>query len=249
MRLRQIEPSVPWLPALLLVLCVASPGSAGVGSAVSNHTIVDTQAPLLQLEPLGEYPLFISGDIVSFTWQSDEDHPSADPDDYTATIWINQTIESELSWYPQIENFIWNWTVPEIQTSGCRLEVLARDAYGNTALAVSETFSILLATTDVPVPATVLNLNQPAPNPFNPATNVSFDLPAAATVELAVYDTRGHRVRTLMAGGLEAGHHTTRWDGLDQAGRPQPGGLYLFVMDAQTAGETRRLVRKAVLLP
>ncbi len=71
-------------------------------------------------------------------------------------------------------------------------------------------------------------LDQNYPNPFNPATTIRFALPARSAVNLAVYDTAGRLVRTLVNSDLPAGTHTFRWAGLDQNGRPAPSGIYLY---------------------
>ena len=64
-------------------------------------------------------------------------------------------------------------------------------------------------TTDSP-PATlqpqVLTLS---PNPFNPATEVSFDLPVDGPVTIRAYDTRGREVDSILEGAfLPAGLQT-----------------------------------------
>jgi hypothetical protein len=51
-----------------------------------------------------------------------------------------------------------------------------------------------------------------APNPFNPTTTFSFDLPEASEVRLDVYDVLGRRVATLVDASLPAGSHYTVWD-------------------------------------
>jgi subtilisin family serine protease len=50
------------------------------------------------------------------------------------------------------------------------------------------------------------------PNPFNPTTSVSFDLPASSTVRLDVFNMLGQRVATLVDGELPAGVHKVSWD-------------------------------------
>jgi hypothetical protein len=51
------------------------------------------------------------------------------------------------------------------------------------------------------------------PNPFNPATVVSVQLPAASTVWLAVYDMLGREMRTLVNEQKPAGLFTVQFDG------------------------------------
>ena len=71
-----------------------------------------------------------------------------------------------------------------------------------------------------------LTLGANYPNPFNPKTTLSFDLPQAGPVDLAVYDITGRRVATLVDAELTAGRHTVTWLGRDQFGRQVASGIY-----------------------
>lgn len=66
------------------------------------------------------------------------------------------------------------------------------------------------------------------PNPFNPRTTIRYDLPQAGTVELGIFDPRGRRVRTLLAGAMSAGAHEVAWDGCDARGRASASGTYIL---------------------
>ncbi len=73
----------------------------------------------------------------------------------------------------------------------------------------------------------VFRMHPPAPNPFNPDTRLVFELPAAGSVRMEVYDILGRRVRTLLRAELGAGVHSVRWHGRNQAGRPVASGVYI----------------------
>jgi len=77
-----------------------------------------------------------------------------------------------------------------------------------------------------------------APNPFNPRTELRFDVARAGPVRLTIHDLRGARVRTLIAGDLPAGPAVARWNGRDDAGRDLPTGLYLARLAAPGAPES-----------
>jgi hypothetical protein len=81
-----------------------------------------------------------------------------------------------------------------------------------------------------------------APNPFNPVTTLSFDLPRAAVVRVTIYDVRGRHVITLLDAQLTAGHHVRRWDGRDAQGRHVPSGTYFAHLHAGELQARRKLV-------
>jgi hypothetical protein len=86
------------------------------------------------------------------------------------------------------------------------------------------------------LPATY-HLHANYPNPFNSSTQISFDLPRAATVSLAVFNIAGQRVATLMNGMTEAGNHTVRFDGSGF-----PSGVYFVRMEAGTWTATQKML-------
>jgi beta-glucanase (GH16 family) len=80
------------------------------------------------------------------------------------------------------------------------------------------------------------------PNPFNPITTLSYDLPAPAAVNLAVYNVAGKLVKTLIGGEtVGAGRHETIWNGRDETGRVVAAGVYFYRLDAAGFSETRRM--------
>ena len=91
-------------------------------------------------------------------------------------------------------------------------------------------------------------LNPAYPNPFNPSTMIMFELPAAASVKVEVFNTQGQRVRTLIAAALGAGAHAARWDGLTEGGIEAAGGVYYCRVSAQLPTETAMQSIKLVLI-
>jgi predicted GH43/DUF377 family glycosyl hydrolase len=71
-------------------------------------------------------------------------------------------------------------------------------------------------------------LYQNTPNPFNPATTISYQVPARGRVAVRIYDVSGKLVRTLVDGARPAGTHRVQWNGLDDAGRRVASGVYLY---------------------
>ena len=238
--------------AAMLALLLVQPlprAWAGIGFAESGPALLDTRNPVLELEPISEHLVLHAGDHLLFSWTSFDDNPGTDPDDFQATVTIESAPDSNLSWYQEPGGFDWDWIAPETQSAQCRLEVTVTDVMGNTTSSVSNYFTVLYSATPAPDLPDRFHLGFPAPNPFNPACRLEFSLPEAGRVTCAVHDLRGHRVRLLVSGHRDAGSHTVRWDGTDDEGRPQPGGLYFFVLEARTSAGPRRLTRQAVLIP
>ena len=73
-------------------------------------------------------------------------------------------------------------------------------------------------------------LAQNYPNPFNTETMLSFTLVELTYVELAVYNTSGQKVRTLVEGERAAGEHRMVWNGRDDNGAPVASGRYVAKM-------------------
>jgi hypothetical protein len=80
------------------------------------------------------------------------------------------------------------------------------------------------------------------PNPFNPATNIRFELPRATDVRVVIYDLLGQQVATLVEGVMEPGDHQVVWDSTDQVGRSVPAGIYVARMVTPETTKSIRLV-------
>lgn len=78
-----------------------------------------------------------------------------------------------------------------------------------------------------------------APNPFNPAVAVAWNLPRAGDLEVRVYDLAGRLVRELHRGPAAAGAGSAVWRGRDGAGRAVAAGVYFCRLRA--GGEQRVL--------
>lgn len=87
---------------------------------------------------------------------------------------------------------------------------------------------------DLPARARLLGV---APNPFNPRTTVSYELPAASRARLALYDARGCCVKKLVDGDLAAGRHEFAIDAEGLA-----SGVYFCRLDAGGVTDTRKIV-------
>jgi len=89
---------------------------------------------------------------------------------------------------------------------------------------------------------TVYALHNNYPNPFNPMTNIKFDLPKASHVKLAVYDIAGRLVKTLVNEVKPAASHSEVWDGTDRTGRRMASGTYYYVLQTEGFKSTHKMM-------
>ena len=80
------------------------------------------------------------------------------------------------------------------------------------------------------------------PNPFNPTTTIEYNLPRDAEVELAIYNIRGEKVKSLVTGVKPAGTYVVQWDGTDENSRHMPSGLYFSRLQTENQTLTRRML-------
>lgn len=95
--------------------------------------------------------------------------------------------------------------------------------------------------TDTPTAPPSRSRLSAAPNPFNPHTTVAFAIDVDGPVHLTIVDPAGRAVRMLVRALLPAGDHRITWDGLSDAGRPLPSGIYFAVLEAGREHAMRKL--------
>ena len=130
-----------------------------------------------------------------------------------------------------------------------QLHFLACDLGGGGLVeAAIDDFDLLIFMGDItpvedvtPAPQAVL-LRQNQPNPFNPATTITFALPRDAEVDLAVYAVDGRRVATLASDLMLAGEHSVTWRGRDEGGRRVASGAYFYRLVADGQLQVKRMV-------
>jgi hypothetical protein len=80
------------------------------------------------------------------------------------------------------------------------------------------------------------------PNPFNPQTTVSFNVPAPADVDLKIYSASGRYVTTLASGPHAAGIHHVDWNATSDRGGSVSSGVYFMKLKVGGATLTSKLL-------
>ena len=74
----------------------------------------------------------------------------------------------------------------------------------------------------------VFNLSSNYPNPFNPATMISYNIPESSYIKIDIYNSIGGIVRYLYSGQRDQGYHSIMWNSKDNSGKPVSAGLYFY---------------------
>jgi PKD repeat protein len=87
------------------------------------------------------------------------------------------------------------------------------------------------------------------PNPFNPETTISYQLPDPSDVTLHVYNVQGQRIATLVNERRDAGSYQVVWNGMNDFGQDVAGGVYIYKIIATNAdNEVFTVSRKMTFL-
>ncbi len=112
--------------------------------------------------------------------------------------------------------------------------IVAVDLYENVPTAREEEIALLTPQS--------YSLSQNFPNPFNPVTEINYQLPERARVLLNVYNTLGQKVSTLVDEQKEAGSYMVSWDGTDERGTAVASGIYFYRLSAGEFVENKKMV-------
>ena len=99
---------------------------------------------------------------------------------------------------------------------------------------VSDPYAV--ASSPSPLPSKFA-LHQNYPNPFNAVTEIQFDIPVTARVELSIFNTLGQKVATLMDEPRVAGTYRMQWDASSVA-----SGVYLYQLKAGNFTDTKKMI-------
>jgi len=104
--------------------------------------------------------------------------------------------------------------------------------YGDTA--------VVFTNYDVSIPLKFDLSNYP--NPFNPSTNIWYNLPKAGYIDLTIFDIMGREVIRLEQGYRSAGSHQLSWNARNKHGRKISGGVYIMILNSKNYQITRKML-------
>jgi hypothetical protein len=200
--------------------------------------IQDVQPPKVNLiTPKGNEKLK-SGDIFKIEWDATDNLAI---DSVKLFLSPNNGTDWELLAVPADSDSVYNWTVPVLKSKTCLVRVEAKDLAGNSIQAQSpRVFEIddgVSVSDDQNFKINSFQLHQNFPNPFNPATEIVFEIPAMEMVSLRIFNLTGQEIARLIQQQLPAGVHRWRWDA-----KNFPTGIYYCQLQAGNHQAIRRMI-------
>jgi len=80
------------------------------------------------------------------------------------------------------------------------------------------------------------------PNPFNPSTEIQFNLERSTHATLTIYNLLGRKIATLTDRQMQAGEHSITWYGTDDNGQKVSSGVYFYRLTTKDLVETKRML-------
>ncbi len=91
-------------------------------------------------------------------------------------------------------------------------------------------------------PAQYATLNACYPNPFNPSTTISWDMPTPGQVEISVYNLKGQKVQTLTNQQYSKGKYQIVWNGKNSLQQSVSSGIYFIRLKQNEKNQTRKVI-------
>jgi hypothetical protein len=141
-----------------------------------------------------------------------------------------------------VENTIWlapdNWKVKSyLPTTNVDLSYLGLPAFKIPGLE-SNILSTITEVENEPVLINDFKLNQNFPNPFNPSTTISWQIPVRSQVNLKLLNVLGEELETLVNEIQEAGSHFK----LYTANSNLTSGIYFYQLKVGNFIQTKKMV-------
>ena len=91
-------------------------------------------------------------------------------------------------------------------------------------------------------------LHENHPNPFNPVTQIMYDLSEASQVKIEIFNIMGQKIYTLVDGIEPAGFRSVTWRGVSDDGSRVASGIYLYRLRAEARESGERFIKSAKML-
>ena len=131
----------------------------------------------------------------------------------------------------------YNWFVPNIISSQCRIRLTSVD--DPTYYVISDSNFTISNTVNIEDPnyyTMEYALYQNFPNPFNPSCRINFSLPKSSKVVLSIYNSLGQEVSELVNNNFMPGYYEYEFNAANL-----PSGIYFYKLTTEDYSEIRKM--------
>ncbi len=90
------------------------------------------------------------------------------------------------------------------------------------------------------VPSNVSAFN--APNPFNPDTQIHFNLKYAGNTSIEIFNVKGQKIKSLLNEYRAIGSHSITWKGQDDKNLPVSSGVYFYKVNTDNGSVSKKMM-------
>ncbi len=228
-------------------------GEVGGSVSMDDGEITEGEEVILPINVNGAGGIFALSGVITYdpayleyvgvTWPTIFSHNATSFPTIRSEIKIAAATTTEVEGDVTIATvtFVAQATLPGNQTSVslASLRWNEEDELNNAALATLQNVTSVNSNFLAPNEYT---LYQNHPNPFNPTTTISYDLPEQSMIKLTVFDILGQEVATLQEAEKPPGNYEVQWNGLNQHGNPVSTGVYFCRLQAGNYSKTIKMV-------
>ncbi|MCB9358150.1 MAG: T9SS type A sorting domain-containing protein [Calditrichaeota bacterium] len=171
--------------------------------------------------------------VLSWTTASETDNDMFEVNRWNGTAWQRAGARVDAAGTSPSQHF-YQFVDSDVEPGVTyRYNLVAIDIDGNR-MTVGEVESLVEPHSSV---VSEFALHQNFPNPFNPSTQISYDLADATNVNLAVFDLLGRQVATLVNGAQNAGRYTVNFDASSL-----PSGMYFYRLETKNFTDMKKMM-------
>ena len=115
-------------------------------------------------------------------------------------------------------------------------------SYGNANIRAKISTDRFLAVVNKPIMPKNISLLSNFPNPFNPTTNISYNLDSNGKVKITIHDMLGRLVTTLIDKNQNAGFNSINWNGTNIKNELVAGGVYIYTIQFGNSIISKKMV-------
>ena len=129
----------------------------------------------------------------------------------------------------------------EIGTYDAQIKIYSNDPV-NPEIIIPITLNIVETGSDGIFKPLITKLENNYPNPFNPETNIKYQIYEENKVELNIYNIKGQLVKTLISQVQSSGKYEVIWNGTNENSQIITSGVYLYMLKTGNKTYTKKML-------